>query len=319
VILITGVSGFVGFNLSNLLIEKGFDVTGTDIVRDPLLDNRVRYVRSDVTTRGSITRLLTDDTETVVHLAAIVGVANYLEDPLKVIEANFLATLDIARACAKAHKKLVFASTSEIYGKNPAVPWKEDDDRVLGSTAKSRWTYGSSKALAEHAILALSERGELDAVIFRLFNLYGAHQTPVNVVARSVARILSGQTLQVYDDGTQTRCFTYVDDAVDAIHRLMVRENCLGEAFNIGSNVEVSMLRLMKELKSAAKSDCELEFVKKSNNARTGYEDIPRRVPAIGKIRKYAGWKGSRSLKAGLPPTVAWYARHQDWWKSRMS
>jgi nucleoside-diphosphate-sugar epimerase len=316
-ILITGVSGFVGFNLSNVLIEKGFDVTGTDIVKDPLLHPKIRYLRSDITTRGSISRLLSRDTEAVVHLAAIVGVKNYLEDPLKVIEANFLASLDIARACSKSRSKLIFASTSEIYGKNPAVPWKEDDDRVMGSTMKSRWTYGSSKALAEHAILALSQRGDLDAVIFRLFNLYGGHQAPVNVVARSVARILSGKSLQVYDDGKQTRCFTYVDDAIDGIYRLMFNKKCLGQAFNIGSDVEVTLLKLMTELRIASGVKSPIEYVPKSTASGSGYEDIARRVPAVGKIRRYTGWKGSRSLRAGLPPTVQWYSEHRDWWGGR--
>jgi dTDP-alpha-D-glucuronic acid decarboxylase len=312
-ILITGVSGFVGFNLSNQLIEKGYEVKGTDIVKDPLLHPKVKYSRSDITAPRSLARSLTPEIDTVVHLAAIVGVKHYLADPLKVIEANFLATLEIARTCAKTHKKLVFASTSEVYGKNPAVPWKEDDDRVLGSTAKSRWTYGSSKALAEHAILALTQRGDLEAVIFRLFNLYGAHQAPVNVVARSVARILTGKSLELYDKGDQTRCFTYVDDAVDAIVRLMENPKCAGEAFNIGSNVETTMMELMTELKRASKIDAPIDYVKKSKTG-SGYEDIPRRVPAIQKIRRYTGWKGSRSLRAGLPPTLEWYSQHRAWW-----
>jgi dTDP-alpha-D-glucuronic acid decarboxylase len=312
-ILITGVSGFVGFNLSNRLIAEGYDVKGTDLVKDPLLHPKVKYSRSDVTAPRSLARSLTPEIDTVVHLAAIVGVKHYLEDPLKVIEANFLATLEIARTCAQTHKKLVFASTSEIYGKNPAVPWKEDDDRVLGSTAKSRWTYGSSKALAEHAILALSQRGDLEAVIFRLFNLYGAHQSPVNVVARSVARALTGKSLQLYDRGDQTRCFTYVDDAIDAIYRLMESKKCAGEAFNIGSNVETTMIELMRDLNRASGLRSPIEYVKKSKSG-SGYEDIPRRVPAIQKIKKYTGWKGSRSLRAGLPPTLEWYSSHRAWW-----
>lgn len=314
-ILITGGCGFIGTNLTEHLLREGYDLRVTDFNLRDRMEGNVQYIRGDITDRDFVSSLFTEDTDTVIHLAGIVGVKNYLRNPSAVIDVNFESTRYIVDNARSVDADVVFSSTSEIYGKNPDPPWKEDYDRVLGSTSRSRWVYSSSKALSEHLLLAASETYGMRTVIFRLFNIYGRYQAPVNVVPRMITTLLKGERAQLYDGGSQTRCFTYIDDAVDAIHRLMAEKSIKRDYFNIGSSVEVTIKQLGDEIlaEMGLNSDMIQEFDTKSNLGEQ-YEDIGRRVPDVGKIQEKIGWKAETDRRKGLHKTIEWYRENRGWW-----
>lgn len=314
-VVVTGGCGFLGSHLVDELVRRGEQVTvfdGGPPPPDRPPSPSVRYVAGDVRDRERLAGVVRDGVDTVYHLAAVVGVDRYLERPVEVIDVNLLGTRNVLDLAAAADARLVLASTSEVFGKNPAVPWREDDDRVLGGTAVDRWCYSSSKALAEHLTYAFVRERGLRAAIVRYFNVYGPRQRPAFVVSRGVHRALNGRPPVVYDDGGQTRCFTYVADAVDATITVGARPDVVGECFNVGSRDETTVAEvsaLVAELTGAGAA------VPVATRDRLGgrYQDLRRRVPDTGKIAAVLGWRSTTGLREGLARTIEW-GRANPWW-----
>lgn len=316
-VLVTGCNGFVGSHICQRLVESGHVVAGIDLslykweddYTGFLENDRFCFLEGDITDEsfvsGAIDRVRP---EIVIHLASVVGVGHYIKDPLRVIEINLLGLRNILRSVKGSGARIVFASTSEIYGKNPETPWSEDADRVLGSTRVSRWSYSTSKAAAEHMLWACAGSYGLEAVVIRYFNLYGPRQRPELLIPAQVRRALSGEELLVYDGGNQTRCFTYVDDAVSGTCAAAYSPSSPGLAFNIGSAAEISVLevsRLIGEL--AVEGRYTVRLVSAGEMYGDVYEDIPRRAPDTRRAAEVLGWKASMPLREGLLKTISWW------------
>lgn len=316
-VVITGGCGFIGSHLVERLVARGDEVVIFDGAPPPAYQTVARehaeYVAGDVLDRVSLARAIKPGVDVVYHLAAVVGVDQYLARPLDVIDVNFSGTRNVLDLAAAAGAKVVLASTSEVFGKNPAVPWPEDGDRVLGATAADRWTYSSSKALAEHLTFAFVRQRGLEATIVRYFNAYGPRQRPGFVVSRSVHRALNAKPVVVYDGGRQTRCFTFVGDAIDATIRAADSAAANGEAFNIGSMVETTVGDAARLIAKLVGPDVELSEVDTGTALGKSYEDLARRVPDNAKAHRLLGWSPDTSLEDGLTRTIEW-AKDNDWW-----
>ncbi|WP_117208740.1 NAD-dependent epimerase/dehydratase family protein [Allorhizocola rhizosphaerae] len=311
-VVVTGGSGFVGSHLVEQLLARGDEVTVFDTHAPDPPCGQARYVAGSVTDPGSLRQAITRDTDIVFHLAAVVGVDRYLARPLDVIDINFLGTRNVLDLIRESGSKLVLASTSEVFGKNPAVPWPEDGDRVLGPTTADRWAYSSAKALAEHLTLAFVRQHGLEATIVRYFNVFGPRQRPAYVLSRSLHRALNGRPMVVYDEGRQTRCFTYVDDAVAGTLLAADSPRAVGEVFNIGSMVETTVretVELIAELTGAAATVA----VDAGRRLGPAYQDLERRIPDTTKASRLLGWSCRTSLRDGLQLTIEW-ARANPWW-----
>ncbi len=310
--VVTGGNGFIGSHLVERLVARGDRVTVLDAAppRNPV--DGVEYLTGDLRDPASLAAAIRPGVGVVYHLAAVVGVDQYLARPLDVIDINYAATRGVLELALAAGAKVVLASTSEVFGKNPAVPWDEDGDRVLGGTSHDRWSYSSSKALAEHLTFAFARQHGLSATIVRYFNVYGPRQRPAYVVSRSVHRALHRKSLVVYDKGLQTRCFTYIEDAIEGTLRAADNPEAVGQAFNIGSMVETTMgevVRLVGELTGA---DAVID-IDTGEKLGASYEDLPRRVPNNAKAGRILGWRPETELRDGLIKTIEW-ARGADWW-----
>lgn len=317
--VVVGGAGFIGSHLVDRLLSRGERVTVIDraITRNletAARDPRFAFVAGDVRGSTSIAPAFDANVATVFHLAAIVGVHRYLADPVSVIDTNVAGLRNVVEAARSCRARVVFASTSEIYGKNPKVPWAEDDDRVLGSTDVARWAYGSSKGVGEHLLLGMHHATGVPATIVRLFNVYGPRQSPHFVVSRSIHRCLRGEPPLIYDDGAQTRCFTYVADAIEGMIRAADEPAANGQVFNIGSDRE-SAVRDVIDLVIRAVGLEGLTPVRISarDHLGSGYEEIPRRVPDVRKAKRLLGWEATTSLADGIARTVEW-ARDHRWW-----
>ncbi|MEU9889561.1 NAD-dependent epimerase/dehydratase family protein [Sphaerisporangium sp. NPDC051011] len=304
--VVTGGSGFIGRHLVRALLARGDEVTVFDREPDPL----VRTVTGDIRDEARLAEAIGLGTDVVYHLAAEVGVDRYLARPLDVIDVNFQGTRNVLERAVAAGARVVVASTSEVFGKNPAVPWAEDADRVLGSTAADRWTYSSAKAMSEHLTLAFCRQHGLDAAIVRYFNAYGPGQRPAFVVSRTVHRALNGQPLAVYDGGGQTRCFTYVADAV-AGTLLVADRGGAGEVFNLGSMTESTVREAITTV--AALTGARTVEVDARAALGPAYEDVPRRVPDSTKARRLLGWEATTPLAEGIARTIEWARANPSW------
>ena len=316
-VVVTGGCGFIGSHLVEQLVARGDEVTIFDGTPPPAWQEtareHARFVRGDILDSEALAGAITSDVDVVYHLAAVVGVDNYLARPLDVIDVNFTGTRNVLDRATAAGAKVVVASTSEVFGKNPAVPWKEDGDRVLGPTSADRWTYSSSKALTEHLTFAFVRQRGLEATIVRYFNAYGPRQRPGFVVSRSVHRALNGKPVVVYDDGLQTRCFTYIDDAIAGTLLAADNPKSVGEAFNIGSMTETTIGDAAELIAKLAGPETELHHVDTGASLGRSYEDLARRIPDNTKARSVLGWTCETSLEDGLARTIEWAQRNQ-WW-----
>lgn len=315
--VVTGGCGFIGSHLVERLLDRGDDVTVFDSVPPPehqrLARAHARHVAGDILDRSALAGAIEPGVDVVFHLAAVVGVDQYLARPLDVIDINFSGTRNVLDLAERAGARVVVASTSEVFGKNPAVPWREDDDRVLGSTSADRWAYSSSKALTEHLTFAFARQRGLPATIVRYFNAYGPRQRPGFVASRSVHRALNNRPLVVYDGGRQTRCFTYVADAVEATLLAAGNPAAVGEAFNVGSTTEATVTELAGLVRELTGGTVPITTVDTGTALGKSYEDLPRRVPDNSKARQSLGWRCTTSLRDGLTRTVDW-ARANPWW-----
>ena len=314
-VVVTGGGGFVGSHLVDALLERGEHVTCIDIneiipPRLSHLSNRKNfcYVTADVRSKQTLDAAIPKKCRKIFHLAAIVGVKNYCKDPLATIDVNIGGLKNIIDIALQRDAKVIFTSTSEIYGKNPDVPWREDSDRLLGPTSIDRWTYSSSKAISEHILVASHRIFKLPMVIIRPFNVYGPGQDPIFVIPAMLSRVLNGERPLVYDSGEQTRCFTFISDFVDAIIKSSDNPLAEGEAFNIGSTHEITMTDLARKIIDIAQKSQQLEpeYIN-SGNIYDSYEDVSRRIPDVSKAQRILSWKANTELEVGLRKTLEFF------------
>ena len=319
-VLITGGGGFVGSHLADAFIARGDEVFVLDNgsvakVRHLMGTPGFHYVRDSIFDLEILEGLIAK-ADLVYHLAAVVGVEHYVGDPFEVLNVNVNGTQAVLKLAFKHQKKVVFSSTSEVYGRNPKVPWSEDDDRVLGSTRIDRWCYSTSKAVGEHFCFAYHSMG-LPVTVVRYFNVYGPRLDQLDVgrvITIFLGQALRGDPLTVIGDGKQTRCFTYVDDAVRATVAAGLQSNTDGDVFNIGTDVENTVLELAEALIAVTGSQSTVEFVPQAAVYGKSYEDIGRRVPDVTKMHAVLGVRAETPLSDGLRKTVEWFrgARGQD-------
>lgn len=312
--LITGGAGFVGSHLADMLLDRGDSVTVLDDLSTGSMRNiahlrphpRFSYVIDDVNNRR-ITAELVDEADAVFHLAAAVGVRLIVEDPIRTIETNIRCTEVVLEMAAKKKKKVMVASTSEVYGKADRLPFKETGDLVLGPSSKSRWNYAASKLVDEFLALAYWKQHGLPVFIVRLFNTVGPRQTGQYgmVIPRFVAQALEGDPITVYGDGNQRRCFGHVHDAVEGIVGLMDCGSSAGQVFNVGSEEEVSIHELALRIRDMADSSSEVVFVPYEQAYEEGFEDMPRRIPDLTKVRGAIGYTPKRNLEQIIQDVIA--------------
>jgi len=312
-ILITGGAGFLGSHLTDALLARGDEVTildmGSDLkVRQNLGNPRFRYVRDSVLNTEILDGLILR-CDLVYHLAAVVGVEHYVGDPYEVLNVNINGTQEVLRLAYKHNRKVVFSSTSEVYGRNPRVPFREDDDRVLGSTRIDRWCYSTSKAAAEHFCFAYHRLG-LPVVVLRYFNVYGPRLDKMDVgrvITVFMGQVLRGEPVTVIGDGSQTRCFTYVEDAIRATVEAGLTDRAVGQILNVGNEVEVSIRVLAETMIRIAGSSSSIRFVPQQAVYGDSYEDVPRRVPCVKRMREILGVRADTPLETGLRETIEWF------------
>jgi UDP-glucose 4-epimerase len=302
---ITGGAGFVGSHLAERLLQHGHEVSVLDNLATGSIEN-IAHLKSkpgfsyviDTVTNEPLLAEMIDRSDVVFHLAAAVGVKLIVEQPVHTIETNVHGT-EVVLKHANKKKKLVFiASTSEVYGKSTDVPFREGQDLVLGATAKHRWAYACSKLIDEFLALAYWKERKLPVVIVRLFNTVGPRQTGQYgmVLPTFVRQALAGKPITVFGDGSQSRSFTYVGDVVDALIKLAEEPRAVGEVFNIGNVGEISMLELAERVKAMTRSASQIQMIPYDKAYEAGFEDMPRRVPDISKIRALIGYEPTMDL-----------------------
>jgi UDP-glucose 4-epimerase len=312
-VLITGGAGFIGSHLAEELLHKGHEVTALDNLSTGRLENVAhlektpgfRLVIGDILNETLVDKLV-EQSEWVFHLAAAVGVELIVKDPIGVLTTNIKGSEVVIETAYRYRRKILIASTSEIYGKNSKGPLKEDDDRILGSTTKSRWSYSTSKAVDEILAYTYWKEKQLPAIIVRLFNTVGPRQTGHYgmVIPRFVEQALKGKDITVYGDGTQTRCFLYVKDVARAMVKLMETPEAVGQVFNLGSQQEVSIHELARKVVEMAGSSSRVVFVPYDEAYEEGFEDMQRRVPDTSKAAAMIGFKPTADLEAILKMVV---------------
>ncbi len=298
-VLITGGAGFIGSHLAEKHLEGGDEVHLLDDLSTGSIENiqhikdhpKLRYYLDSIT-NYQLTSELVDLCDVIYHLAAAVGVRLIVESPVKTIETNIRGTEIILSLAAKKRKRVLITSTSEVYGKRDTIPFREDDDLVLGPTSKGRWSYACSKAIDEFLAIAYWKEKRVPTVVVRLFNTVGPRQTGRYgmVIPNFVQQALAGEDITVFGDGAQSRCFTHVDDATGALIKLIEHPKAVGEVYNIGSDTEVSITELAERIKRQTGSDSRIVYVPYNEAYEEGFEDMMRRVPDTTKIRNLIGY-----------------------------
>lgn len=302
-VFITGGAGFIGSHLCDALVAEGKEV----IILDNLstgskhniahLEGKIKVFTGDIRDQKLVESLV-ENSDLVLHMAAALGVDNILENPIESISTNFYGSEVVLNAAAKFDKRILIASTSEIYGKNPKQPLSETDDRVVGSPQKLRWTYSDAKALEEATAYALFLTKNLKVTIVRLFNTVGPRQSGRYgmVIPRFVNAAISNESVRIFGDGSQTRVFCHVSDTVRAILAISNNDKSIGEVFNIGGKGEISILELAELIIKIGNSNSKITFTDYSNAYGVGFEDMQRRIPDISKINNVIGWSPSLDL-----------------------
>ncbi len=312
-VLITGGAGFIGSHLAEALLAAGQQVTAVDDLSTGRYENVAhlagradfQFVLETMANEVVMDRLVSE-CDLIYHLAAAVGVKLIVEQPVRTIETNILGTAMVLKLARRYRRKVLLASTSEIYGKSEDGPYREDGDRLLGPTTRSRWSYSDSKAVDEFLALAYHREYGIETVIPRLFNTIGPRQTGAYgmVVPRFVRQALRGEPLTVYDDGQMTRCFCNVRDVVRALTSLADCSAAVGEIFNVGSTEEIAMLDLARRVIARSGSASEIRFVPYAEAYESGFEDMRHRVPDIRKIQTVVGWEPRVSLDESLDEVI---------------
>ena len=314
-VLITGGAGFIGSHLADAYLQRGDQVLIIDDLSTGTIEN-IRHLKSnplfqytiDSVHNQPVTAELIDQCDVVVHLAAAVGVKLIVESPVRTIETNVRGTEVVLALANKKQKRVLVASTSEVYGLSTDVPFKEDGNLVMGATTKGRWSYACSKAIDEFLALAYWREKKLPTTIVRLFNTVGPRQTGRYgmVIPTFVRQALAGRPITVYGNGKQTRCFGYVGDVVGTLIKLMDHADSVGQVYNIGSTEEISIVKLAEKVKELTNSDSEIVFVPYDEAYEEGFEDMPRRVPDTSKIKQLVGFQPKMKL-AGILQSVIDY------------
>lgn len=314
--LITGGAGFIGSHLVEALLKDGHNVAIIDDLSTGSILNidhvkkepRFQYVLDTVMNRAAMMEMI-DRADVIMHLAAAVGVRLIVESPVRTIETNIKGTEVVLELAAKKKKKVLIASTSEVYGKASKVPFCEDDDLVMGATGKGRWSYACSKMIDEFLALAYWREKQVPTVVVRLFNTVGPRQTGQYgmVVPRFVSQARHNEPITVYGDGTQRRCFTWVGDVVRALIALSQHPGAVGEIFNLGSTEEVTILELAERAKGLTGSQSPILFVPYEQAYAKGFEDMSRRVPSIEKAERLIGYRPTMGLDGILKSVNAYF------------
>jgi UDP-glucose 4-epimerase len=314
--LITGGAGFIGSHLADALLNAGHEVDIIDNLSTGSIRNvghlksnpRFNYTIDTLTNEPLLAELI-DRNDVIFHFAAAVGVKLIVEEPVHTIETNVHGTEVVLKHANKKRKKVVIASTSEVYGKSADVPFREDADLVMGATVKHRWAYACSKAIDEFLALAYYKERGLPVIIVRFFNTVGPRQTGQYgmVLPSFVQQALSGAPITVFGDGTQSRSFTYVGDVVECLLKLVNEPKAIGQVFNIGNKEEVTILKLAEIVKSLTGSASPIEFVPYDKAYEEGFEDMPRRVPDLTKIRQLVGYEPKVQLNEIITKVIDYF------------
>ena len=313
-ILITGGAGFIGSHLAEKLLEQNNEVFIIDNLSTGSLDNIKHLMenpRFHVTIETIQNEVVMDRLmsicDQVYHLAAAVGVELIVKNPVEVIETNINGTGMVLKLANRYMRRVLITSTSEIYGKNEKVPFSEEDDRILGPTTKSRWCYSTSKAIDEYLALAYYKEKNVETVVVRLFNTVGPRQTGQYgmVMPRLIEQAIKNMDITVYGDGSQIRCFTYVDDSVNALVGIMNSSKATGQIFNIGNDDPITILELANKIKSAAGSSSKIVVIPYDTAYEKGFEDMQIRIPDISKIKEYIGFEPNMRIDSIIESVVS--------------
>ena len=304
-------AGFIGSHLCDALVAKGEEITILDNLSTGSkkniahLEGKIKVFKGDIRDQNLVESLV-KDSELVLHMAAALGVDNILENPIESISTNYHGSEIVLNAAVKYNRRIVIASTSEIYGKNPKQPLSETDDRVVGTPQKLRWTYSDAKALEEATAYFLFLKKQLKVTTVRFFNTVGPRQTGKYgmVIPRFVKAALEDKNIQIFGNGSQSRVFCHVEDSIKAVLALFENDNSIGEVFNIGGTGEISILDLAKKIVKQTNSKSEIIFVNYSDAYPMGFEDMNRRVPDISKIKSFTNWEPSLGLDQIIEDTV---------------
>lgn len=317
--LITGGAGFIGSHLAEHLLALGQTVTIIDNLSTGQFENiqhlenhpNFHYAIEDIRNIHVLDRLVSE-CDVIYHLAAAVGVQKIISQPIETIEVNIGGTEVLLKTARRYRRKVLIASTSEVYGKGVRFPFHEDDDCLIGPTSRSRWSYATSKAIDEFLALAYHHEIGLPVVIFRLFNTVGPRQTGQYgmVLPRFVQAALANTPIRVYGDGQQQRCFCNVGDVIHAVQELAEAPAAVGQVFNIGSSEEISIMELAQRVRQRTNSQSEITLVPYEEAYQAGFEDFRRRVPSIAKIQQVIEWQPSTPLDATIDQIVRYYKEH---------
>jgi len=302
-VLITGGAGFIGSHLADFYLSEGHQVTILDNLSTGNLANldaalpNINFVEGDIRDTKTVEQLVSNS-DLILHMAAYLGVKNIMENTLESIDSNFMGSEVVLKAATKYKKRIILASTSEIYGKNSQQPLNEESDRVVGAPQMIRWTYADSKSLEEASAYVMHNRHGLPVTTARFFNTVGPRQTGQYgmVIPRFVQAALSNEDLLVYGDGTQSRVFCHVSDVVRAVNLLASDDQTIGDYFNVGGVGEISIMDLAQRVIEVTGSKSKIKLVDYSDAYAVGFEDMQRRVPDISKIANTVGWKPSQNL-----------------------
>jgi UDP-glucose 4-epimerase len=304
-VLVTGGAGFIGSHLVERYLHRGDEVYVVDDLSTGAMDNlegvksheKFKYFLDSVMNVQLMAELV-DYCDVIFHLAAAVGVRLIVESPVRTIETNIRCTEVVLNLAAKKRKRVLVASTSEVYGKREAVPFRESDDLLMGPTTKARWSYACSKAIDEFLALAYCKEKRLPTIVARLFNTVGPRQTGRYgmVVPTFVRQALMGEDITVYGEGTQRRCFNHVSDTVSGLVDLMDSERTTGEVFNLGNSFEITIQQLAERVRDLTGSQSRITLVPYEKAYEEGFEDMLRRVPDLTKIREVIGYAPKISL-----------------------
>jgi UDP-glucose 4-epimerase len=316
-VFITGGAGFIGSHLCDALVAEGEEVTILDNLSTGSkkniahLEGKIKVFQGDIRDQKLVESLV-ENCDLILHMAAALGVNNILENPIESISTNFHGSEIILNSAVKYNKRITIASTSEIYGKNPKQPLSETDDRVVGTPQKLRWTYSDAKALEEATAYSLFITKQLKVTTVRLFNTVGPRQTGKYgmVLPRFIQAALENAPIQVFGDGSQSRVFCHVYDAIRALLLITSQEDSYGEVFNIGGKSEITILELANLVIKNTNSKSVIELKDYSEAYAIGYEDMVRRVPNISKINRFTGWEPKLGIQEIIEDITSSYQRN---------